>query len=267
MVTLVGRHLGGGPGGATARHEPHLVGAPHHPRSRPTGYRPRSPGCPARRRLCAWPSPTTGTSSPPPTRRTVRRRGRSPTSTGPSPSVPSPVRRPASAWPSTRGQRPDVDRTRGRPGRDVDGHPRGWTGLSISCVSTTFCVAGDEQGDVHTTTDPTGGPSAWSDHDTSTRQARSVSMSCPETTLCVAGDEATGTCSSRPTRPTGPGRPRHIDAVDPVTSMSCTVAPLCVGTDLNGDVLTTDDPTGPRPATGWSPRSTPPRVPVCSWNR
>ena len=57
----------------------------------------------------------------------------------------------------------------------------------LSCPSTSLCVATDSAGNVATSTNPTGGASAW----TTTRvdDAYAVhGISCPTTSLCVATD-------------------------------------------------------------------------------
>ena len=60
---------------------------------------------------------------------------------------------------------------------------------SASCPTTTFCAVGDEQGNVLTSTNPTGGSSAWTathiDADNAIR-----AIACPSASLCVIGDDA-----------------------------------------------------------------------------
>jgi hypothetical protein len=69
---------------------------------------------------------------------------------------------------------------------------------SISCPSVSLCVAGDFDGDVVTTTDPTGGSSAWSvTHVDSHLLSEPIStgiqtpiedVSCPSLSTCIADD-------------------------------------------------------------------------------
>jgi hypothetical protein len=65
----------------------------------------------------------------------------------------------------------------------------------VSCSSATSCVAVDGNGNVVTTTNPTGGASAWTTSDAA-GSADMTAVACPSASLCVAvdygGDVITG---------------------------------------------------------------------------
>ncbi|MCL4313270.1 MAG: hypothetical protein M1131_03925, partial [Actinobacteria bacterium] len=70
---------------------------------------------------------------------------------------------------------------------------------SVSCATTSFCVAGDDGNYILTSTDPTNS-SSWSiSGPVDPSHPPMWAMSCPSTTLCVGGDETNivvGTASS-----------------------------------------------------------------------
>ncbi|HTW07904.1 MAG TPA: hypothetical protein VME46_10355 [Acidimicrobiales bacterium] len=137
---------------------------------------------------------------------------------------------------------------------------------AISCPSTGLCVAVDHDGDVVTSTDPTGGASAWTatyiDSTTFPTDGASAwttthidgtnafsAISCPSTGLCVAVDQDGDVVTS--TDPTGGASAWTTTHVDDNTfsAISCPSTGLCVTADHSGDVVTSTDPTGG--ASGW----------------
>jgi hypothetical protein len=77
----------------------------------------------------------------------------------------------------------------------------GWHIDSVSCPSTSMCVAVDERGNVFTSSDPTGGVAAWTMADVD--GANSLrGVSCPSTSICIAvdniGDVVVGSMPSVP---------------------------------------------------------------------
>jgi hypothetical protein len=144
---------------------------------------------------------------------------------------------------------------------------------SISCPSTTLCVAVDGAGDVISSPDPTGGAAAWtaahvdpSPTQNNTDNAGSVlvrGVSCPSTTLCVAVDAAGNALVS--TDPTGGAVAWTITHVDtdrsygctgtglacqpPLVAIACPSTGLCAAVDFSGNLLTTQEPTAPVPWT------------------
>ncbi len=118
--------------------------------------------------------------------------------------------------------------------------------LGVSCPTATLCVAYDASGDVVTSTDPTGGPSAWSAANVDGSIPLS-GVSCPTTSLCVAVDglgnvltstDPTGGASSWTTTHLGGGGFSDVD---------CPTSSLCVATSGSGgndELVTSTDPTG-----------------------
>lgn len=134
---------------------------------------------------------------------------------------------------------------------------------SISCASTSLCVAADSGGneveDVVTSTDPIGGTGAWTT--TPLRETGFLSsVSCPSTTLCIAGNHSKALFTS--TDPTGgasawiyqteyawpPIESPNAKYFGPLASVSCASVSFCVA-DLDSyndfDTLATStDPIG-----------------------
>jgi hypothetical protein len=115
---------------------------------------------------------------------------------------------------------------------------------SVSCPSASLCVAVDDAGNAVTSTDPTGGASAWT-----VRNVDGSNMlgdvSCPSASLCVAVDGAGDVLTS--TSPTGGASAwtvTNVDGGNPVAGVSCPSTSLCVAVDEAGNVLTSTSPTG-----------------------
>ena len=118
--------------------------------------------------------------------------------------------------------------------------------LTLSCPSTGLCVALEDNGTVHTTTDATSPDQTWS---TSSLLGSTplASLTCPSTTLCVAADNdgntrtttdpAGGIGSWTPTQSINLGQSSY----DPVSSSSCPTTNLCVAI-AGGDVDTSTAP-------------------------
>jgi hypothetical protein len=81
---------------------------------------------------------------------------------------------------------------------------------AVSCPSVSLCVAVDLAGNVLTSTDPTGGASAWAR--TLIDRVYLTAISCPSVSLCVAGDELGNIVTS--TDPTGGANAWRSAAVD-----------------------------------------------------
>lgn len=102
----------------------------------------------------------------------------------------------------------------------------------ISCPAVSFCVAVDNKGQAITSTDPTGGPGAWSAADVTKELSGFLSVSCPSPSLCVAIDGAGNVWSS--TDPTGgAGAWSSVNLTEgtgfgSVATVSCASASLCV---------------------------------------
>jgi hypothetical protein len=118
---------------------------------------------------------------------------------------------------------------------------------AIACPSVSLCVAGDWDGDVVTSTDPTGGSSAWSvayvDRNAESGltgldpQASIAEVSCPSVSFCAASDPTGEVLTSQD--PTGGASawrlsratPRINAAPEPssLESLGCPSMSFCVG--------------------------------------
>ena len=132
----------------------------------------------------------------------------------------------------------------------------------LSCPSASLCVAmssNERQEMVITSTNPTGGPQAWS---TSNIEGVGGSISCPSTALCVATglhDVHFQTSTESGSRPAG--QQELVTSTDPtggptawsrvsiagsteLVDVSCASVSLCVALDRGGGVASTTNPTG-----------------------
>jgi hypothetical protein len=136
---------------------------------------------------------------------------------------------------------------------DIDGDGRDTHLLGVSCPTASLCVAVSGErytsGKVLTSTDPTGGASAW----TVTQLDESLDLrgvSCGTPTLCVAvGQQGRLLFSTNPTGGASawaelgtPGGPGHLQAI------SCATTVLCVAGNAGGNLLTS---TSPGAASSW----------------
>jgi hypothetical protein len=113
----------------------------------------------------------------------------------------------------------------------------------VSCASPTFCVAVDGAGNVVTSNDPDGGPSAWkvASVDDDSLQA----VSCASSELCVAvslhGDVV---ASGDPTGGSSSWTAMNVDGGRLIIGISCPSASLCVAVDYRSRFFVSRDPTG-----------------------
>ena len=121
--------------------------------------------------------------------------------------------------------------------------------VAITCPTATFCAALDATGNVVTSTDPTGGASAW--HVTSRPGGDRVSaISCVSSTLCVALTKGHVLISADPTGGATAWIALSVATATfstrstLTTAVSCSPTGLCVVLDEKGDVATSTDPTG-----------------------
>jgi hypothetical protein len=132
----------------------------------------------------------------------------------------------------------------------------------LSCTAGPFCIAGpyeaqsdsDDEGTTSlTTTDPTGGTSAWNYSESfieggingGPRAAKGTvpSLTCPSPTLCVAGDAKGGILTN--TTPTNSETWHYTqpDGTASINDLSCPSTSLCVGVDSQGRVIHSTNPT------------------------
>jgi hypothetical protein len=113
---------------------------------------------------------------------------------------------------------------------------------SVSCASASLCVAVGNQGDVLSSTDPTGGPGAWNDVDLGSQSL--VAVSCPTASLCVAVDlQGQAFVATDPTGPASAWQPVQIGGTP--TEVDCPATNLCVVATEEGQVIASTSPTNP----------------------
>jgi hypothetical protein len=121
----------------------------------------------------------------------------------------------------------------------------GYTLTSISCPYTSMCAAGDTQGNIVYSTNPTGGAGAWA--------VKSVDpghvingVSCPSFGECVAVDNAgnvivaIGSSASNQKAVNANWTVSHVDGNNSILSISC-FNYLCAAGDSAGNILTNTD--------------------------
>ena len=135
----------------------------------------------------------------------------------------------------------------------IDGVPSTQTHAvtAASCPTASLCVAGDDHGDILTSSAPNGGLTGW--HATRKVDPPSpfTAISCPSQSLCVAVSQSGDVASSR--HPTGgAGGWRVIHGVagpsEPLLGVSCATVSLCVAIDQSGGVVASTHPTAGRRA-------------------
>jgi hypothetical protein len=118
---------------------------------------------------------------------------------------------------------------------------------AISCPTTGFCAAVNQNGDVVTSANPSGGAGTWSTTSLVSDQGLD-NISCPTAGFCAASDGLSGDVlvSTDPTG--GAGAWSTANIVNPdgdgIIGLTCPSSGLCVAVDSEGNVLTTTDPTG-----------------------
>jgi hypothetical protein len=124
----------------------------------------------------------------------------------------------------------------------------------ISCPSTQLCVGafgvpptlGTAMSVMFTSTDPTGGASAWTEADLS--QASVSDLSCPTVSLCIAGgtyQNLSADVQLTSTDPTNPADWQAADSAHPLNGIACPTASECFAFPTAGNqMLTSTDPDG-----------------------
>lgn len=130
------------------------------------------------------------------------------------------------------------------PGRQIRG---------VSCPATNFCVAVSFEGLIYTSTDPTGGASAWqvADLDGPGPNTHIYGVSCVSATFCVAAAGKGRILTS--TNPGGGAAAWQVaDLGQPVEllGVSCASTQLCVAVGDEGRIATSTDPLAGAPS--WS---------------
>jgi hypothetical protein len=136
--------------------------------------------------------------------------------------------------------------------------PRGALLSDVSCPSASLCVAADYRGNVVTSTDPSGGASAWTMARVDDITGLSA-VSCPSSSLCAATELSPGryAVSTDPAGGTDAWSFRGSHdylAEGEITGISCASTSLCVAVDTvfcqirgcqgYGEAIVSTDPTG-----------------------
>ena len=128
---------------------------------------------------------------------------------------------------------------------------------ALSCPSASLCVAGDGAGNILSSTNPTGGQTAWSLTSVLSNESIGTAISCPSISLCVAVGFAGNILTS--THPTGGASAWTKTTAVPayLYAVSCPSVSLCVagGVEPSGihgeaSIFTSTNPTGG--ASSWS---------------
>ena len=134
--------------------------------------------------------------------------------------------------------------------------------LAVSCPSASFCVTVDGGGQILTTSDPGGGPAAWTKRTIPGPFGSPIdgfdAVSCASASMCVASfSPRTAGSSEEPgiavsTDPAGDGSTWTMHALPGksgvygsqmiLTSLSCPARSLCIGGSLQGSLVTSTDP-------------------------
>lgn len=113
----------------------------------------------------------------------------------------------------------------------------------VSCPSVSLCVAVEGNGDVLTSTDPTGGGDAWRVVHLDEPTPRELTgVSCPSVSLCVAVGNDAVIDSSNPTGGASAWTTVQPAEVRQLSGVSCPSQSLCVA--VGSGVLISTDPTG-----------------------
>jgi hypothetical protein len=126
---------------------------------------------------------------------------------------------------------------------------------SLSCPSTSLCVAVNNVGDAIVSTNPAADTPVWTRTPAHIAAHGLNSVSCASTALCVAVDNQGGlVITTNPTAATPTWKPYvdvDVDAAGHVLNgISCPSTTLCVAVDDAGNVLTSTNPTAVTPS--WS---------------
>jgi hypothetical protein len=114
----------------------------------------------------------------------------------------------------------------------------------VSCPTPDLCVASGYDGEVLTSSAPTGAASTWTANDID-GSTPLLGISCPTVTLCVAFDQDGDVLTSTdPRNASSPWTVTNVDGTTPLTELSCPTDGLCAAVDDQGDVITSTDPTG-----------------------
>jgi len=118
----------------------------------------------------------------------------------------------------------------------------------VSCPSINLCVAASFEGDVYSSTDPTGPAPAWKVIPLTAENEPNIHMGgvdCPIPSFCVAvGYGGKVVTTSNPTGDRTAWTVTQLDAPYDLRGVSCASVSLCVAVGNEGAVLTSTNPAG-----------------------
>jgi hypothetical protein len=121
----------------------------------------------------------------------------------------------------------------------------------VSCPSPRLCVGVTDQGNIYTSTQPTGPASSWKaiSIDGQGRNTHLFGVSCPTVSLCVAvsgkrTDEGKILTSTDPTGDAAAWHAIELGESFEFRAVSCASPSLCVAVANDGRIIASTDPTG-----------------------
>lgn len=122
---------------------------------------------------------------------------------------------------------------------------------AVSCPSTQLCVAVTDQGNVYSSTQPTGPASAWqvTPVDDKGRNIHLEGISCPSVSLCVAvsggrNNRGKVLTSTNPAGGVGTWQTTQLDETLDLRGISCGSPSFCLAVGNDGRIVTSTNPTG-----------------------
>ncbi|NNN21455.1 MAG: hypothetical protein HKL80_05565 [Acidimicrobiales bacterium] len=110
------------------------------------------------------------------------------------------------------------------------------------CLSSGFCILGDQIGDIFTSTNPTGGVSAWPKYALDGKD-KLTAFTCDSGGSCLFGDDAGDIgYSANPILGAPSWVTTNIDGTNTITSLQCPSPSFCVGSDNLGNFLYSNSP-------------------------
>ncbi|MGZ3472574.1 MAG: WD40/YVTN/BNR-like repeat-containing protein, partial [Isosphaeraceae bacterium] len=121
----------------------------------------------------------------------------------------------------------------------------------VSCPSVSLCVGVTDQGNVYSSTHPTGPASAWNvaQIDEKGRNTHLEGISCPTVSLCVVvsggrNDSGEVLTSTDPSGGAAAWQTTQVDESPDLRAVSCGSPSLCVAVGDEGRIVTSTNPTG-----------------------
>jgi hypothetical protein len=122
---------------------------------------------------------------------------------------------------------------------------------AVSCPSRSLCAAVTDQGNIYSSTQPTGPASAWkvTQIDGNGRNTHLEGVSCPTASLCVAvtggrNDSGRVLTSTDPTGGPGAWQQTQLDETLDLRAVSCGSPTLCVAVGDEGRIVYSTNPRG-----------------------